>query len=194
MVAGSEMMNKIEQEKLYEQIEPTLYKAAYHTLKVLKYERVYFDVEELIAEAWIRGGFENCDYVSSRAFYNMIDYIREKRGTRSNRIKLLRSTFNMSYLERKLKMNDREFFLINPIDYFKDMYSFDNLMVLCRKVGLSKLERRVTIEIYYREKNQRETGNVLGYTDSRISQIHSSAIRKMKEAFPSKAIFLEQYG
>ena len=46
---------------------------------------------------------------------------------------------------------------------------------------LTEKERNVILMIYYEEMTQREVGEVMGVSESRVSQLHTKALKKMKE-------------
>ena len=52
---------------------------------------------------------------------------------------------------------------------------------------LSEKERMVITLYYYEDMNMKEIGEVIGITESRVSQLHSSAVKKMKKK-------LKEYG
>ena len=70
------------------------------------------------------------------------------------------------------------------------------------KVGMSniklKMRDQTVIELYYdHERTMKEIGNKLGVNESRVSQIHKSALEKLGTAlrgfgYPSATIFLEE--
>jgi RNA polymerase sigma factor for flagellar operon FliA len=47
--------------------------------------------------------------------------------------------------------------------------------------GLNRNERLIIILYYYEELTMKEIGNTLGLSESRVSQMHSSIVARLKE-------------
>lgn len=60
--------------------------------------------------------------------------------------------------------------------------------------GLPEKERQVLSLYYYEELTMQEVGQVLGVTESRVSQIHSSAILKMRVALRRHRVLASDLG
>jgi len=55
--------------------------------------------------------------------------------------------------------------------------------VLAKDIELLNEKEQVVISLYYKEQLKiKEISSVMGISDSRVSQIHSSALRKLKKS------------
>jgi len=100
------------------------------------------------------------------------------------------STFNVSSLEELLLTNG-DYFLesqtnTNLPEEIYEAEEIKNILAISID-SLNKNERLVISLYYYEELTYKEIGNIMGLSESRISQIHSKAILNIK-------IFLEREG
>lgn len=100
------------------------------------------------------------------------------------------STFNMSSLEEMIYSVGDYFTKSEALDTPEDVYEKSEIVKILEKSIeiLNKNERLVITLYYYEELTYKEIGEVMGLSESRISQIHSKAILKMKNNLMKQGI------
>lgn len=101
------------------------------------------------------------------------------------------STFNISSLEEVLlSKGDYEFELQQNVGTPEDVYEAKELKELLSNSidSLNENERLVISLYYYEELTYKEIGHVMELSESRISQIHSKAILKIKNYLDKQGI------
>ncbi|WP_353095283.1 FliA/WhiG family RNA polymerase sigma factor [Tissierella praeacuta] len=101
------------------------------------------------------------------------------------------STFNVSSLEELLLTNG-DYFLENQKDLNvpEEIYEISEMKnILANSIDLLNKNERLVISLYYYEElTYKEIGNIMGLSESRISQIHSKAILNIKNCLEKEGI------
>lgn len=101
------------------------------------------------------------------------------------------STFNVSSLEELLLTNG-DYFLENQKDLNvpEEIYEIAEMKnILASSIDLLNKNERLVISLYYYEElTYKEIGNIMGLSESRISQIHSKAILNIKNCLEREGI------
>lgn len=106
--------------------------------------------------------------------------------------KLLDETKGISFLPENIHeviRENRESSMLSsgPDELFDHTYRHEIQMHLAEAIrGLSEKEQVVLSLYYYEELTMKEIGLTLGYTESRISQIHTKAVIKLKSRLAKK--------
>ncbi|NLM05705.1 MAG: FliA/WhiG family RNA polymerase sigma factor, partial [Tissierellia bacterium] len=100
------------------------------------------------------------------------------------------STFNMSSLEEMIYSVGDYFTKSESLDSPEDIYEKSEIVKILEKSIeiLNKSEKLVITLYYYEELTYKEIGEVMDLSESRISQIHSKAILKMKNNLMKQGI------
>lgn len=98
-------------------------------------------------------------------------------------------TANIIYFDELLSSSSNSESLLNTKDMPEENYEKKELKeILIQNINmLSKKEKMVITLYYFEELNLKEIGLILGVTESRISQVHSKALIKLRNAI-SKAL------
>jgi len=76
------------------------------------------------------------------------------------------------------------------IEQYEDMELKEQLVEILKQ--LQERERMVITLYYYEEITFKEIGKTLGISESRVSQIHSEVIGKIKQLFPKEPVFQDR--
>lgn len=104
--------------------------------------------------------------------------------------KLLEKTKNITFLDidiikRRLPDNDDDLFDLiaddNAVDPFEQLKMTDlKYLVISAIEDLPEKEKLVLSLYYYEDLTMKEIGEIMGYTESRISQLHTKAILRIR--------------
>lgn len=167
----------------FEQLEKILYKQAH---RVKKFFPNRYEVDELVNEVWVKGNIQKLDnikYVATRAYYDMIDYLREvegrqfmRKGVFYNRPKYVT---NMHNIKRKFDPDAEH-------DFFDDVASerrtdietmIDKEQAEYILSCLPEREAEILRVYYFGEKNLKEVGKELGITEGSVCKIRKRALQ-----------------
>ena len=173
----------------FEQVENILYKQAHkvHEVWLNKYE-----VDELVNEVWLKGDIQklnNIKFVSSRAYWDMIDYIRISEGRdlirKSGIIKRPKYINNMHDI-----LHDRESSSRKGYDFFDDIESkeqdiskfIDNKDEIDYLLKCLPKKKRIILEKYFLEgMSLTEVGEILGLKDVTVCNFKRMAIERIRK-------------
>jgi len=109
------------------------------------------------------------------------EYERLKRDAEAGTLVSLEQPINQS---RRSGSNDRDIYLA---DTFRDSQAEDPLLEAQKRdlknlltKGLTRAERLIIVLYYYEEMTMKEIGTVLYLSESRVSQMHSSIVARLK--------------
>ena len=119
--------------------------------------------------------------------------IAEEMGIEEENLDLIlsdMSTFNMSSLEEMIYSVGDYFTKSEALDSPEDVYEKSEIVKILEKSIeiLNKSEKLVITLYYYEELTYKEIGEVMELSESRISQIHSKAILKLKNNLMKQGI------
>ena len=119
--------------------------------------------------------------------------IAEEMGIEEGNLDLIlsdMSTFNMSSLEEMIYSVGDYFTKSEALDSPEDIYEKSEIVKILEKSIeiLNKSEKLVITLYYYEELTYKEIGEVMELSESRISQIHSKAILKLKNNLMKQGI------
>ena len=92
----------------------------------------------------------------------------------------------------KLSVNILDSELISPI--FQYQATVEYLIKDLISKGLSRAERLIIILYYYEEMTMKEIGATLNLSESRVSQMHSSILARLKSQLLHRTKDLEEVG
>ena len=184
----------------FEQVESAFHKWA----GILSNNR--FEYWELINAAWLmdRGvrslPQSKIKFASARIKYDMIAYMRKElksrrrkqRETVGKRFKHLPYMINFSDMgEVNQKSSDGEY---SPFDSLLESPQIDNceqkdfMNYIMNCISMTRTEKLIMKLCYMEGYTQKEIAKICGWTESRISQLHSNLILRLSEKDYSKAI------
>ena len=180
----------------FEQIELSFHKWAHF------FENKYFEHWELINSAWLDGKVRflpqsKIKYASYRIKCDMKDYMRRISLSRRKQVRLSKgktfpSMINFSdlasipYLENDgahpLKFED----ILRTKNI--DIGSNDFVHFVTNHSSLSRQEKLIMILMYIEGFTQREAGEVCGVVESRVNQVHTNIMARLRSLDYSKVI------
>ncbi len=186
----------------FEQVEKSFHKWA----GIFSNQFSRFEKWELINSAWLYGSIRllpqaKIKYASARIKFDMIDYMRKE--TQYRRRKQREATgvlynhlpymFNFSYLDSiaaNREVGENPFYIEDVLSYkgVVEIERRDLVDFIMNSIYMTRTEKLIMV-LYYKESlSMKVVGKVCGLDETRISQIHSSLIVRLKEVNYSKAI------
>ena len=177
----------------FEQVESHLHKWARF------FENSRFEHWELINSAWLYGKVRllpqsKIRFASKRIKHDMMDYMRKEtkyriwqRAQKSGRaIPHIWSFTNI--MGRNEEESNEPLAIVAKNDFMEEFEQKDLIDFIINSIFMTRLEKLI-MKLYYVERfTNEETGKVCGLHSTRISQIRSNLIERLKAVDYSKAI------
>ena len=180
------MKTVVEENKIrypFEEIKNILYKQAHRIQKIFPNR---CELDELVNEVWIKGDIQkltNCKYISRRAFFDMMDYIRKQYGRNVMRNNVIKNRpkedTNMHGFGHSPNEHESYDFFETIKDHRRGDVSRieDKDQVKYILSCLPEIESKVLRKYYLEELTLKEIGKKFKLSESRISAIRKEALQ-----------------
>ncbi|MFW6009351.1 MAG: sigma-70 family RNA polymerase sigma factor [archaeon] len=163
---------------IFKKIKNILYHQAH---KIKKRFNDRYEVDELVNEVWLKGDIHKVDIynVKTRAYWDMIDYIRRIEGRKGTfREKTL-------LLTNRTSVDDKENYFDKIIDSrLNCIQTFLNKEQVKKFISILPEKKKNIIKKYYlRGMNLKDIGKIYNVKGSTISKIKKQSIEEIREEF-----------